>query len=102
MRKNREPRVVGREEMGRKFTREILPFPLRWTPTGETLRERVEWSFIPPRAPNKGGLWEAGVKAVKYHHRRVMGNLRFTSEEFLTTVKQIEGVLNSSPLYPLS
>ncbi|GFU61586.1 integrase catalytic domain-containing protein [Trichonephila clavipes] len=64
--------------------------------------ERVEWSFIPPRAPNHGGLWEAGVKAVKYHLRHVMGNLRFTYEEFLTTLNQIEGVLNSRPLYPLS
>ncbi|GFS85018.1 integrase catalytic domain-containing protein [Trichonephila clavipes] len=63
--------------------------------------ERVEWSFIPPRAPNHGDLWEAGVKAVKYHLRRVMGNLRFTYEEFLTILNQIEGVLNSRPLYPL-
>ncbi|GFX75360.1 DUF5641 domain-containing protein [Trichonephila clavipes] len=65
-------------------------------------QKRVEWSFIPPRAPNHGGLWEAGVKAVKYHLRRVMGNLRFTYEEFLTILNQIEGVLNSRPLYPLS
>ncbi|GFS78015.1 hypothetical protein TNCV_2028621 [Trichonephila clavipes] len=36
--------------------------------------ERVEWSFIPPRAPNHGGLWEAGGKAVKYHLRRVTVN----------------------------
>ncbi|GFV57926.1 integrase catalytic domain-containing protein [Trichonephila clavipes] len=56
--------------------------------------EHVEWSFIPPRAPNHGGLWEAGVKAVKYHLRRVMGNLRFTYEEFLTILNQIEVVLN--------
>ncbi|GFV81140.1 uncharacterized protein TNCV_2271241 [Trichonephila clavipes] len=65
-------------------------------------QKRVEWSFIAPRAPNHGGLWEAGVKAVKYHRRRVMGNLRFTYEEFLTILNQIEGVLNSRPLYPLS
>ncbi|GFW12228.1 integrase catalytic domain-containing protein [Trichonephila clavipes] len=63
--------------------------------------ERVEWSFIPPRAPNHGSLWETGVKAVKYHLRRVMGYLRFTYKEFLTTLNQIEGVLNSRPLYPL-
>ncbi|GFW57124.1 DUF5641 domain-containing protein [Trichonephila clavipes] len=56
----------------------------------------------PPRAPNHGGLWEAGVKAVKYHLRRVMGNLRFTCQSFLTTLNQIEGVLNPRPLYPLS
>ncbi|GFV45717.1 uncharacterized protein TNCV_2839711 [Trichonephila clavipes] len=31
-----------------------------------------------------------------------MGNLRFTYEEFLTILNQIEGVLNSRPLYPLS
>ncbi|XP_055926899.1 uncharacterized protein LOC129958433 [Argiope bruennichi] len=64
--------------------------------------ERVEWSFIPPRVPNHGGLWEAGVKAVKYHIKRIMGNLKFTYEEFLTILNQIEGILNSRPLYPLS
>ncbi|GFV39416.1 uncharacterized protein TNCV_1231171 [Trichonephila clavipes] len=58
--------------------------------------------MVNPQTPNHRGLWEAGVKAVKYHLRRVMGNLRFTYEEFLTILNQIEGVLNSRPLYPLS
>ncbi|GFV04951.1 uncharacterized protein TNCV_1368561 [Trichonephila clavipes] len=58
--------------------------------------------MVNPQTPNHGGLCEAVVKAVKYHLRRVMGNLRFTYEEFLTILNQIEGVLNSRPLYPLS
>ncbi|GFU28953.1 integrase catalytic domain-containing protein [Trichonephila clavipes] len=64
--------------------------------------ERAEWCFIPPKAPNHGGLWEVGVKAVKYHLRRVMSNSKFTYEEFLTILNQIEGIFNLRSLYLLS
>ncbi|XP_055947045.1 uncharacterized protein LOC129980690 [Argiope bruennichi] len=64
--------------------------------------EQVTWKFIPPRSPNFGGLWEAGDKSFKHHLKRVVGNARLTMEQFLTIVIQIEGILNSRPLTPLS
>jgi hypothetical protein len=64
--------------------------------------EGIKWHFIPPRAPNFGGIWEAGVKSFKYHLRRVMGNECLTFEEMTTLTSQIEACLNSRPLIPLS
>ncbi|GFX31469.1 integrase catalytic domain-containing protein [Trichonephila clavipes] len=64
--------------------------------------EGIYWKFLPPRAPNFGGLWEAGVKSFKFYLKRVVGNIRLTYEEFLTVIIQIEGMLNSRPLVPLS
>ncbi|GFU13298.1 pro-Pol polyprotein [Trichonephila clavipes] len=64
--------------------------------------ESIEWNFIPPRSPNHGGLWEAGVKAFKFHLKRVVGNAHLTLEEFITILCEIEAVLNSRPLTPLT
>lgn len=67
-----------------------------------TESEKIEWSFNPPSAPHFGGLWESGIKAVKTHLIRVVGNQILTYEEFYTVLVQIEAVLNSRPLCPLS
>ncbi|GFW11417.1 integrase catalytic domain-containing protein [Trichonephila clavipes] len=50
--------------------------------------EGIEWNFIPPRAPHMGGLWEAGIKSVKYHLKRALGRSRLTYEEFETVIIQ--------------
>ncbi|GFS98150.1 integrase catalytic domain-containing protein [Trichonephila clavipes] len=64
--------------------------------------EAIQWKFIPPRSPNFGGLWEAGVKSFKHHLYRTLVNSKITFEEFETIIIQIEGILNSRPLVPLS
>ena len=61
-------------------------------------RAGTEWHFIPPRAPNFGGLWEAGVKATKFHLKRVIGDSTLTYEEMSTLLCQVEACLNSRPM----
>lgn len=64
--------------------------------------EGIKWHFNPPATPHFGGLWEAGVKSLKGHLKRVVGNTILTHEEFFTLITQVEAVLNSRPLCPLS
>lgn len=66
------------------------------------LQENITWKFIPPRSPNFGGLWERLVGSVKYHFKRVVVNANLTFEEALTLTSQIEAVVNSRPLTPMS
>ncbi|GFU23031.1 integrase catalytic domain-containing protein [Trichonephila clavipes] len=64
--------------------------------------EGIEWKFIPVRSPNFGGLWEAAIKSCKYHLKKVVNGINLTYQELLMVTVQIEGILNSRPLYPLS
>lgn len=62
----------------------------------------IEWHFIPSHAPHFGGIWEAAVKTAKNHLKRIIGDASLTFEEMCTVLTQIEAVINSRPLTPLS
>ncbi|XP_078051910.1 uncharacterized protein LOC144478064, partial [Augochlora pura] len=60
------------------------------------------WKFNPPSAPHFGGMQEAGVKSVKHHLKRIIGEFTPTGEELQTMLCKIEASLNSRPIAPLS
>ncbi|XP_052754692.1 uncharacterized protein LOC128201521 [Galleria mellonella] len=64
--------------------------------------EGIKFNFSPAYSPHFGGLWEAGVKAAKFHAVRILGDRHLTFEELSTLFTQIEAILNSRPLTPLS
>lgn len=64
--------------------------------------DEIRFEFNPPGSPHFSGLAEAGIKAVKTHLSRVIGQQRLTYEEFSTVLVQVEALLNSRPLTPLS
>ncbi|XP_049315834.1 uncharacterized protein LOC125779239 [Bactrocera dorsalis] len=64
--------------------------------------QNISWHFNPPGAPHMGGLWEAGVKSLKTHLKKIAKLQKFTFEEFATLLTRIESCLNSRPISPIS
>lgn len=61
----------------------------------------ITWKLIPPAAPHFGRLWEAAVRLVRHHLRRVIRDTTLTCEEMSTFLAQVVACLNSSPIQSL-
>lgn len=86
------------------LTQEIHLAQISWKSELEVEFETLGtiWEFNPPGAPHFGGLWESGIKSMKQHLYKTIGQALLTSEEFYTLLVQIEGILNSRPLYVMN
>lgn len=91
---------VGADRQLRELLRASSPDGRRIAHVAAT--EGIRWHFNPPAAPHFGGLWEAAVKSMKHHLRRIIGDTTLTFEEMSTFLAQVEACLNSRPLQALS
>lgn len=65
-------------------------------------QNKIKWNFIPVRSPHFGGLHESAVRLMKYYLKRFLNNVYLTYENLYTLLTQIESIINSRPLLPLS
>lgn len=65
-------------------------------------QEGIEFIFTPAYSPHFNGIAEAAVKSTKFHLKRLLTLTHLTYEEMVTLLTQIESILNSRPLTPLS
>lgn len=64
--------------------------------------QKIKWKFSVPSGPHMSGIWESSIKSVKTHLYKIVGTQILSFEELSTVLAQIECLLNSRPLCPLS
>ena len=62
----------------------------------------VTWKFNPPSSPWMGGAWEILVKIVKKALKTIVADRVFAEESLLTFLCEVESMVNSRPLTPVS
>ncbi|CAH2093707.1 unnamed protein product [Euphydryas editha] len=72
------------------------------TIASDIAQEGIEFTFAPAYSPHFNGIAEAAVRSAKHHLKRLLKLTNLTYEEMATLLTQIEGILNSRPLTPLS
>lgn len=58
----------------------------------------VKWCFNLERAPWWGGVFERLIKSVKRCSRKMIGQAKFTYDELVTAITEVEAIINSRPL----
>ncbi|XP_061128044.1 uncharacterized protein LOC133149871 isoform X1 [Syngnathus typhle] len=64
--------------------------------------QQISFRFNPPSAPHFGGTWEREVRSIKSALRVVLRDQTVPESVLMTTLVEVEGILNAKPLGYLS
>ena len=62
----------------------------------------LEWTFLPPMAHHRAGVWERLIKSVKKHINSVLDKQPVEADVLATMIAQVEAILNFRPITPVS
>ena len=66
--------------------------------TFQAAAKDIKWIFNVPKAPWWGGVFERMVRSIKCCLKKIIGKAKFTQDELLTAITEVEMVINSRPL----
>ena len=66
------------------------------------LQKEIEWHFNAPLASHFGGSWERLIRSVRKVLHSISTETTFSEEGLATLFVEVEGIVNSRPLTPLS
>ena len=69
---------------------------------GFLLQREIDWHFNTPRASHFGGAWERLIRSVRKVLRSLYSDATFSEEGLTTLLTEVESVINSRPLTPIS
>ena len=96
-------RVVSDNAKTFKAAAQLFKEIMRHEEASRYLEEnKIQWTFNVEKAPWWGGVFERLIRSVKRCLKKVIGRAKFTREELLTVVTEIEMIINSRPLSYIS
>ena len=62
----------------------------------------IEWLFNPPTASHVSGAWERMIRSIRRILAALMTTQTLTDEVLTTLMVEVEGIINSAPLVPVT
>ena len=66
------------------------------------LQKNIEWRFNPPTASHMGGAWERMIRSIRRIFGALLKGQTLTDELLTTLMAEVEGIINSRPLVPVT
>ena len=64
--------------------------------------KNISWKFNPPYASHMGGVWERVIRSIRKILTALLGQQLVNEEMLRTLMAEVQGILNSRPLTPVS